>query len=270
MNTKRESSIEWVSNMFDKNHVIYHQLFVPDEETTIQEANFILGFLNTSLEDQLLDVCCGSGRHLRKIAPHIRSGVGVDLSTAAINQAVTLTQECGVSNVQFVTQDALDFLSNPENRELFNCATLLFSSFGYYSDDKLNMKLLSGINSSLQNNGRFLLDISNKEFMLSHFKKQSSFSVSEFDISVARSFDSDSSRLSSVTTIKNSSDTKQLTIEMNVYSVPEIVYLLEKTGFVVEAISGDFTGNKIYTLPEALSHSSELKRLIIKAIKKTK
>jgi ubiquinone/menaquinone biosynthesis C-methylase UbiE len=76
---------------------------------------------------RLLDVGCGTGRHLRMLADRISLGVGIDYEHSYIAEA---RRQVGDRRVHFVTADAtlIPF------RSVFDCATCLTNTWGTMTD----------------------------------------------------------------------------------------------------------------------------------------
>ena len=76
---------------------------------------------------RLLDVGCGTGRHLRMLADRISLGVGIDYEHSYIAEA---RRQVGDRRVHFVTADA----TRIPFRSVFDCATCLTNTWGTMTD----------------------------------------------------------------------------------------------------------------------------------------
>jgi SAM-dependent methyltransferase len=119
------------------------------------ETAFILRHLPPAHFPSLLDLCCGSGRHLVRLAAHGYQLLGIDNNPHAIAQA----HRTAVPGTRFLVHDMreLDRIT-----PLFDGILNLWHSFGYF-DDATNQDILRQIRAKLRPGGRFLLDIYNRE-----------------------------------------------------------------------------------------------------------
>ncbi len=143
---------EWFAEWFDSKY--YHILY---KNRNYQEAEAFLSklidFLKPNLSDKIIDLACGKGRHsiyLNKLGYNV---IGVDLSANSINEANTFANE----NLKF---EIADLRSLPYNNT-FEIGLNLFTSFGYFESDKVNLEVFSQFNKILKPNGIILVDFLN-------------------------------------------------------------------------------------------------------------
>lgn len=99
---------------------------------------------------EVLDICCGSGRHAGPLALAGYKVTGVDRDAEAIAQA-----HHRVPSATFLVVDQRD-LSAVQGT--FDAAMVLWQSFGYF-DKATNDRVLGDIASRLRSGGRLLLDV---------------------------------------------------------------------------------------------------------------
>lgn len=108
----------------------------------------------------ILDVACGNGRHSRIFAKEGFNVLGIDLSPYLINEA---KKELRKSTDQI--KERLNFeirdMRHLRYKKRFDMVINLFSSFGYFEDDKDNLRVIKGISSSLKKGGYFFFDYLN-------------------------------------------------------------------------------------------------------------
>ena len=143
---------EWFAEWFDSKY--YHILY---KNRNHQEAVIFLSklieFLKPKLSDKIIDLACGKGRHsiyLNKLGYNV---TGVDLSANSINEANSFANE----NLKFEIADLRDL---PYNKT-FDIGLNLFTSFGYFDSDEVNIKVFSQFNKILKPNGIILVDFLN-------------------------------------------------------------------------------------------------------------
>ncbi|CAN5167300.1 class I SAM-dependent methyltransferase [soil metagenome] len=105
---------------------------------------------------RIVDVGCGRGRHSISLAELGYNVTGFDLSPQAIEKARKIARERGLKKVRFIVNDMREPL-----KERFDAALNLFTTFGYFLDEKKNVQVLKNIHSMLNENGLFLIDFMN-------------------------------------------------------------------------------------------------------------
>jgi ubiquinone/menaquinone biosynthesis C-methylase UbiE len=121
------------------------------------EIHNVIKWLQIAKDDFILDMCCGAGRHSIALAKEQFHVVGLDLSKTLLTKA---QQDAGGLLVPFVLGDmrALPFTDS-----CFNIVLNLFTSFGYFSTDEENQRVLFEITRVLKPGGRFILDYMNPD-----------------------------------------------------------------------------------------------------------
>ena len=151
--TNQPQKKEWFANWFNTKY--YHILYQDrnDEEAQLFMQNLI-AFLKLKKGKKILDLACGRGRHsiyLNSLGFKVK---GVDLSKNSIDYAKQFEKE----NLAFTVHDMREPF-NKKYHAIFN----LFTSFGYFNDDKTNIKVLKNIKKGLKKNGVAVIDFMNIE-----------------------------------------------------------------------------------------------------------
>ncbi len=154
-------TIEWPVAFFDDDYLrIYRPTFTP--ERTAAEVDFIAGALALPAGAAVLDVGCGYGRHAVEMARRGYRVTGFDFNAHYLDIGAAEAKAARVA----VTWQAGDMRAIPSERA-FDGAYSYFTSFGYY-DDEENELVLAGIARALVPGGRFLIDLSNRDYNLAH------------------------------------------------------------------------------------------------------
>jgi ubiquinone/menaquinone biosynthesis C-methylase UbiE len=130
-------------------------------KNTVREAKFAKKVLAVRHGDEVLDVCCGAGRHslaFEKLGLH---ATGVDLSPVYLREAKKRARRLKVSP-EWIKGDVRKL----KIRERFDGAVNLFTSFGYFLKQEDDNSFLAAIAKSLKRKARFLLDTVNAERIL--------------------------------------------------------------------------------------------------------
>jgi SAM-dependent methyltransferase len=123
-------------------------------EQTAAEIAFIARLLPLPDFADVLDLCCGSGRHALPLAARGYRVTGVDRAAPALAQARQEAARRGLA-ARFIQADMADPDAAPGP---FGAALSLWQSFGY-GDTAANAALLRSVRDRLAPRGRLLLDI---------------------------------------------------------------------------------------------------------------
>jgi len=152
---------DWPITFFDEE---YLKIYGPQltEERSRQEIEFISGALDLKPGAAVLDLACGQGRHAIGMARLGYQMTGVDFNARYLESAATQAHTAGV-DVQWMVGDMRAF----QMQDAFDGAYSFFTSFGYFSDPE-NERVIANIVRSLRPSGRFLLDMANRDWILTH------------------------------------------------------------------------------------------------------
>jgi SAM-dependent methyltransferase len=152
---------EWPVAFFDDDYLrIYRPTFTP--ERTAAEVDFIESLLGVPRASAVLDLACGYGRHAIGMATRGYRVTGLDFNAHYLEIAAADAREAGAT-VEWRTGDmrALPFAAE------FAGVYSFFTSFGYFDDDE-NEQVLAGIARALVTGGRFVIDMMNRDWLLTH------------------------------------------------------------------------------------------------------
>lgn len=242
------SEMEWFIDLYDDFRMKRMLDKIPDERTE-KDVDFIIDVLNLSKEVKVLDLFCGTGRHSIELAKRGYKSVGIDISNSFLNTARKNAEEIGVSPL-FIQGDVreINFVNSYDG--IIN----MYNSFGYFSD-KENKKVLEKVYNSLKKNGRFLIELLNKNWLLKNFRARDEYIFNGVKIVEEREFDSRLSR--NIFTIKrygkDGIDVKKGLWRF--YTAQELMNILSDFGF--RFIAGYDNLDK-----EPLKEDSRLMRLV--------
>ena len=146
-------------------------MFLETRPYTTQELAFVRRCLPNPPYTHVLDLCCGQGRHTNALAASGYVMTGIDINQIALDKA----QANAVGTVTYFQQDMRHLAQLLGNFDAIIC---LWQSFGYF-DEQTNQQILQQISAKLRPNGRFLLDIYNRD----HFARQTQTRVVEKRVS---------------------------------------------------------------------------------------
>lgn len=147
-------SKDWFEEWF--NSPYYHLLYAnrndAEAELFIQQ---IAGFLGIAQGAKVLDVACGKGRHSKTLAKLGFDVTGIDLSVNSINEA----RQSACSTLHFDVWD----MRHVYKPNTFNFVFNLFSSFGYFDDERDDYACINAFAENLQPQGTLVIDYINSE-----------------------------------------------------------------------------------------------------------
>lgn len=137
-------------------------------ESAGEEVQTVLDLLKISDSVDVLDFCCGPGRHAIALAKLGHRVVGVDRTAPYLKIARQKAKSADVS-IAFEESDVRQFRRN----KAFDLAVSLYTSFGYFEEPEDDRKLLENVYASLKPGGRLVLDLMGKEVVARAFQVRS-------------------------------------------------------------------------------------------------
>ena len=155
-------------------------------ERTRGEIDFLVNSLALAPAARVLDVGCGFGRHSIELGRRGYRALGIDPAAAMTEAAMAQAAEAGV-DVAFQQAAGEDFC----HAEPFDAAICLFTTLGQVAADSLedNRGLLATVAGSLKANGRFALELPQKQPALAALKPADRFGNETSYTQVQRSYD---------------------------------------------------------------------------------
>lgn len=143
---------DWFASWFDTPY--YHILYKHRDQTEAQAfIDRLFEVLKPSLEDDILDLACGRGRHAVYMNQKGHRVRGYDLAPESIEFANQFANE----RLQFAVKDMRDDLGN----EVFDWVFNLFTSFGYFDQLDDDLRAMQAIYRCLKPGGKLVLDFMN-------------------------------------------------------------------------------------------------------------
>ncbi|MDE2969256.1 MAG: class I SAM-dependent methyltransferase [Chloroflexota bacterium] len=207
-------------------------------ENAVVESAFVHRVLQLPRDAEVLDLCCGHGRHAVILALTGLRVTGLDLSDAYLERAAAIAAEAGV-NLPLVRSDMREIPF--EGR--FDAVINIFTSFGYLNSDSEDMKVLHQVARALKPGGQFLIDLINREWVVSNYVRDERKVVPNGTVyQERREIDLLHSRINNsfwVTTPDGTTHhTDGLTIRL--YSLTELVRMLNAAGLAYRTVYGGY------------------------------
>ena len=228
---RRRQNKEWWARIFNDDYVsTIPKATVRGDQ---RKVNFIEKSLALASNALVLDLACGNGRHSVGMAKRGYRVVGIDLSLPMLAQAAELAQD-ERQNINFIHGDMRDLSFD----KTFDAVFCMGTSFGYF-DEAANTKVLQGVFRALKPGGSFLIEIANRDHVVSQTPELTWFEGNGSVCMEETSFNYRTSRL--VVTrqlIMDGGRQVQNDISIRVYSLHEIEQLLQDAGFEIGTVSG--------------------------------
>ncbi|MBK8553085.1 MAG: class I SAM-dependent methyltransferase [Ignavibacteria bacterium] len=235
-NPKSKSWFEkWFSNKF------YLELYQHrDEEDARWMVNLLQRSISVNTKSKVLDIACGSGRHSLELARRGFDVTGFDLSKFLISEAKKAHKNSKEKDlkVRFLIKDMRDF--NFKNS--FDIAVNIFTSFGYFEDDKENFKVIENVSDSLKTGGYFIFDFLNKGYIEKNIIPYSKTRHGKIIVEQKRKIENGFVRKH--ITIKKGKEILNFDEVLKLYSVSEFKKAFESYDLKFQNIYGDYFGNK--------------------------
>lgn len=208
---------------------------------TAAEVRGVAKMLGLRASADVLDLCCGAGRHAVGLAALGHRVTGLDWSPELLAGAADEAKRRGV-----VLDLARGDMRRLGYRRRFDAVVNLFTSFGYFETEREDLAVLNGVRRALRPGGAFLLDVLNKEWLMRHFTPKFTQENPEGDILRAfnrLSFDPVTSRLDNRRTVVHRDGVRRETfLRFKVYTLHDLARLVETAGLKVQKAYGGFDG----------------------------
>lgn len=223
---------DWFTDWF--NTTYYHILYKErnDSEAQLFMKN-IIEFLELPKATHILDLPCGKGRHsvfLNSLGYRVTGG---DLSENSINAA----KEYENDTLNFKVHD-MRVPFNKTYDAIFN----LFTSFGYFDEDKEDLLILQNIKNGLSKGGFFVFDFLNAALIKKKLVVNETKIVENITFNIKREIINGFivKHISFFADDKNHSYTERV----KYLDLEKMTSYLEKGGFKIEQVFGDYHLNK--------------------------
>jgi SAM-dependent methyltransferase len=227
-----EDPSQWYARWFNETYLaVYSHRNLAMAET---EAAFLVRELGLRKDHRILDLCCGSGRHLLQLRNLGFSRVmGIDLSLPLLSAASeSLGGSCGLVRGDM---RALPF------RGTFRAVLSLFTSFGYFFEEQENQRVLMEIRKALAPRGCFALDLVPRS-MACRLVPHTERTIGGLHIVENRRFDPASNRVEKTIEITGPEGRQEFLESVRLYSFREVNTMLADTGLCLSDVKGDFLG----------------------------
>jgi SAM-dependent methyltransferase len=229
----------WYESFFGPDYLeVYDYQFT--QERAAAETDFAIRALALQPGEQVLDLCCGQGRHAVLLAKHGCAVTALDLSAAFLVLAEAAAQEAGVT-LETVRADMREIPFAGR----FDAVVNMFSSFGYLESEAEDAKVLDAIVRALKPGGSVLLDLLNRDWVIANYETEDSHAAPDGTLYLEhRRFDLETSRNHvSFTVVTPDGHRREVGgHHIRLYTLREMRGALDAAGLAYEGVYGGFAG----------------------------
>lgn len=228
---------EWFERSFQEDYLkIYAHR---DEQKAIQELEQLLPFLNMRKGQQVLDLCCGQGRHSCWLAQQGVRVIGVDLSAVLLQAAIRNSLNLPVL---YMRADARQIPFENEMDLVVN----LFTSFGYFEEDEENEKVIKQASRALKPEGMFLFDYLNPLYIQENIEPFTETKLDGMEILQYRTIN-ESYVQKRIVIQEPGESQRQYEERVKLYNREDLSQMLERNDFKVLHLFGNYDAGEYHT-----------------------
>lgn len=199
-----------------------------------REAKLQVEFLQKAIghiEGPVLDLACGSGRHLAELRARRYAAVGLDLSLVLLRSARTREGSIPIARG--------DMRHLPFCDRSFAGLVNFFTSFGYFEHEEDNAGVVREMARVLERRAPFLFDYMNMERELARLVAREERTSEGEQVLIERWFDTPSKTFNKRIQIGQ----RRFFERVRAYDLDEISTLFTANGLGIDSVYGDFEGS---------------------------
>lgn len=245
-----DSSRPWYEALFERDWYDYFARGGPGSpdtdgsyaRRTDAEVEFVERALGLTEPCDLLDLCCGPGRHSVRLAQRGHRVTGVDISAYNLQQAAEQAEEFAVE----VAWREADMRETGLAASSQDAVINMFTAFGFFDDDG-NQRVLEEVARVLRPEGRFLIDLVNRDsLMRRHQPRMWSDRRNGAVLLQEHAFDSATgSQTTHWTVVKADGERIAQSFTVRIYTLQELELRMALAGLEVEEAWGGLDGKAL-------------------------
>jgi ubiquinone/menaquinone biosynthesis C-methylase UbiE len=223
----------WYEKSFGKDYLIVYKH--RDLQGAYEEVRRMISWLGLPQGAEVLDLCCGMGRHALALSDFGYRVTGVDLSDVLLAEARQRDTE---RRVRWIKGDMRDVPLD----QRFAAVVNLFTSFGYFTDDEENVKVLTEIRRLLRPGGKFIVDYLNPVHVAAHLipyseRREGMLHIEEFR-KIEQGF------VQKRIVIKEDGAAERHYLErVKLYDLPQLLEMAAAAGLQTDEVYGSYHGD---------------------------
>ncbi|MDP6778399.1 MAG: class I SAM-dependent methyltransferase [Candidatus Latescibacteria bacterium] len=207
-------------------------------EVAPEEVEAALGLLAIEPGAEVLDFCCGPGRHSLELARRGYRVTGVDRTASYLEFGRRQAEAQGLQ-VEFEQDDIREFA----REQSFDAAFSLYTSFGYFENPADDQRVLLNVHRALRPGGKLIMDLSGKEVLARHFQERNWSELDDGSLFLEeRTLEDGWERIQNRWMILREGDRHEKRFSVRIYSGVELQALMMTVGFDSVRIYGTLDG----------------------------
>lgn len=222
---------DWFEEWFGEDYLRIYQH--RDETEAERVVDLIARFVAGREIRAVLDLGCGAGRHSRLLCERWWT-VGLDLSPALLKIA-----KREMPDAPYVRADMREL---PFAADSFDLVVNLFTSFGYFEDDRENQRVLVCVHDSLRSGGILVIDFLNASQVRTNLVPYDERVENGITIEQTRAISADDRFVEKRIRLRERG--KEYIERVRLLTASDLERMLETAGFSVETRAGDYGGGQ--------------------------
>jgi ubiquinone/menaquinone biosynthesis C-methylase UbiE len=240
----RHSDGAWYEKSFGRDYLrLYAHRDTAEARADIEA---VVRLISPPKEEPLLDLCCGACRHLLVLREMgFTQLVGLDLSGELLDVAADdLERACMLDGQSPDTVCLVESDMRAIPYESYFATVLsLFTSFGYFDEDRENQAVLDAVYGALKPGGKYLIDYLNREHVVSHLVAHDERILDGKHVDSIRCLTDECRRVAKTTTVTAPTGEQRVYYEsVRMYTSDEMAAMLGQAGFKGVRLYGSLAG----------------------------
>jgi len=220
--------VTWYQEWFGEEYLDLYSY--RDDEEAKRHIAFVASHF-ADVDGEILDVACGSGRHVHELARHGLGAIGCDLSTTLLRKAIREHSARGL-----VVRADMRHL--PFRDGHFGGLVNFFTSFGYFENESDNRAAAGEMARVARPGAPFLVDYLNVRRELARLVHRETRDLDGHPVLIERWFDGLTKMFNKRITI----GARTFLERVRGYDLSELSELFREAGFRIGDVYGDFDG----------------------------
>jgi SAM-dependent methyltransferase len=225
----KSQEADWFEEYFGEDYLRIYQH--RDESEAERAIDLIAAHVRGREIKAVLDLGCGAGRHSKALCERWWT-VGLDLSAALLRIA-----RREVPDAPYVRADMREL---PFADESFDLVVNLFTSFGYFEDDRENARILDRVATAMRTGGTLVIDFLNASDVRRNLVPYDERVENGITIEQSRTITPDDRFVEK--TIRLRERGREYVERVRLLSARDLERMLESAGFEVVNCFGDYVG----------------------------